>query len=301
MKNWNSIVVGIDFSDSSAAALREAARVARWNQCSLHIANVIETERNYEIEPESSVAISIARDQAEQKLKEFCLQHVEFFGDFNYHILVGHPFHELSQLAQDISANLLILGTAGQENIGRRVGTIASKCVRKSPSPVLLIHPSHDDPFRSILAAIDFSPNSLKAVEAAAEMAFENKSLLHLVHVYQPNIKLSDSPLCPPEGEETISSYRARTALQKQLTELQHHITTKYPDLPVKTHLLQGRKTSKVLAKFIESKQVGLTTLGTRGRTGLRTLLMGTTAERILNDCPCSIFAVKPDNFNYPA
>jgi nucleotide-binding universal stress UspA family protein len=33
--------------------------------------------------------------------------------------------------------------------------------------------------------------------------------------------------------------------------------------------------------------------LGTRGRSGLRAFLLGTTAERLVHDAPCSLLVVK--------
>ena len=40
-----------------------------------------------------------------------------------------------------------------------------------------------------------------------------------------------------------------------------------------------------------------LVVLGTRGKTGLREMLIGTTAEKIVQNAPCSILAIKPDGF----
>jgi len=39
--------------------------------------------------------------------------------------------------------------------------------------------------------------------------------------------------------------------------------------------------------------------VGTRGRTGMRAILLGTVAERIVRESPCSVLAVKPDDFAY--
>ncbi|MBM4361664.1 MAG: universal stress protein, partial [Deltaproteobacteria bacterium] len=37
-----------------------------------------------------------------------------------------------------------------------------------------------------------------------------------------------------------------------------------------------------------------LVVLGTRGRTNLRDLFLGSTAERVVRECPCSVLAVPP-------
>ena len=48
-----------------------------------------------------------------------------------------------------------------------------------------------------------------------------------------------------------------------------------------------------------ESK-TDLVVLGTRGKTDLRALLFGTTAEKVISHAPCSILAIKPEGFEYP-
>ena len=42
-----------------------------------------------------------------------------------------------------------------------------------------------------------------------------------------------------------------------------------------------------------------LVVVGTRGRTGMKAVLLGTVAERIVRESPCSVLAVKPDGFKY--
>jgi nucleotide-binding universal stress UspA family protein len=49
----------------------------------------------------------------------------------------------------------------------------------------------------------------------------------------------------------------------------------------------------------VHAHKVDLVVLGTRGKSDLRALVMGTTAERIVTHVPCSVLAVKPDGFDY--
>lgn len=43
-----------------------------------------------------------------------------------------------------------------------------------------------------------------------------------------------------------------------------------------------------------------LIVIGTVGRSGIQGLLLGNTAEKVLDTCDCSIFTVKPDGFVSP-
>jgi nucleotide-binding universal stress UspA family protein len=299
MTPWESVVVGIDFSDSSRAALREAARLAHWQQCRLHIAHVISLTKDYQELSETSTAVSIVRDRVEQKLKEFALQEIEIFGEIDYHILIGHPFRELCQLTHDVEANLLVLGSCNSSGGHHFTGPIATNCFRKAPVPVLLVRATHDDPYHSILAAIDFSTTSLKAAEMAAEIAFENQSHLHLVHVHEPHLNLVPYPFFLREEELTTYEKREQENLEIQLNQYKAALQSRFKDLQITTDLIQTGKVSDALISFILGHQVRLAVIGTRGRTGLRSLLIGTTAERLVNTCPCSVLAIKPDGFQF--
>ena len=51
--------------------------------------------------------------------------------------------------------------------------------------------------------------------------------------------------------------------------------------------------------QYVEESSADLVVVGTRGRTGMRAILLGTVAERIVRESPCSVLAVKPDDFKY--
>jgi nucleotide-binding universal stress UspA family protein len=54
------------------------------------------------------------------------------------------------------------------------------------------------------------------------------------------------------------------------------------------------------ITEFVKQVNGDLVVLGTRGRTNLRDMLLGSTAERVVRDAPCSILAVKPEGFEHP-
>ena len=59
------------------------------------------------------------------------------------------------------------------------------------------------------------------------------------------------------------------------------------------------REAINLYAAYGIDAKTDLVVLGTRGKHGLRTLLIGTTAEKIVQHAPCSILAVKPEGFEY--
>ena len=55
-----------------------------------------------------------------------------------------------------------------------------------------------------------------------------------------------------------------------------------------------------IITQFVESQEIDVVVMGTVARTGIAGLLMGNTAERILQRLHGSVFAVKPPGFESP-
>ena len=56
----------------------------------------------------------------------------------------------------------------------------------------------------------------------------------------------------------------------------------------------------EIIGKAASRGDAGLIVMGTSGRTGVRGLVIGYTAERVLRSCDRSILAVKPTKFISP-
>ena len=70
------------------------------------------------------------------------------------------------------------------------------------------------------------------------------------------------------------------------------------PDLNV-AHLKEGRP-SDVILKYCRSNPVGTLVMGTVGRAGLSGILIGNTAERVMNHLECSLLVVSPKQVRSP-
>ena len=64
-------------------------------------------------------------------------------------------------------------------------------------------------------------------------------------------------------------------------------------------HLVEG-DTQEVIERMIKENRVELVVMGTVARSNLTGLLMGNTAENILNRLTCSVLTVKPSSFTSP-
>jgi nucleotide-binding universal stress UspA family protein len=80
-------------------------------------------------------------EKSKQELQLCC---TEGFGDFKnveYRLLKGDPYEQILKFQQDNEADLIVMGTIGGHNAGKKntFGSTAAKVVRNAPCPVLTV------------------------------------------------------------------------------------------------------------------------------------------------------------------
>ena len=160
---------------------------------------------------------------------------------------------------------------------------------------MLLVRGYHDERFKNVVACVDFSESSHRVIEQAIRVAQQDEASLRLVHVFSPPWQETNYVRRPsPEDQQhhlNSLSERLRVALEPFESEIHA--------LQVETNVVENARESDGIVQFIESSEADLVVVGTRGRTGMRAVLLGTVAERIVRESPCSVLAVKPDDFKY--
>jgi len=300
MKNLKTIVVGIDFSDSSARALAEAARIANWNAADLVCLHVFDQKVMDDLGHYRGFNRDAVLDAAMHRVETFVASSIGTGHGLRPRIAVGHPFKELVRVVEEVRAELLVMGARGhQQNDPTKTGTIATRCVRMAPVDVLLVRREQEEPFRRIVACIDFSENSIEAAREAVAIAVQDKSSLDFISIYESSILAAADigglgPALPP-----MDSTDVVRALEKNLEELAETFTKEAPDLNIACRVLERAGATRGLVDYLNEVGADLAVLGTRGRTGLKSLLLGTTAERLMHESPCSALVVKPEGFHY--
>lgn len=144
-------------------------------------------------------------------------------------------------------------------------------------APVLVAHGAYRGPYRHVLAAVDGSPASLRAVTAALRCWPE--AAVQAVHV----LDLPGGAAAAGDAVEQAAD-RLRPALDRLAQEVGRR-----PDLVVEIG-----DVDTVLRSLATRYAADLVAVGTTGgNPSLRTLLGGTT-ERILQSAPCDVLVVPP-------
>jgi nucleotide-binding universal stress UspA family protein len=188
--------------------------------------------------------------------------------------------------ARSRNADLIVLGTGGQEGRRGLSGWIAERVLRDAPSPTLVVPQSSDDLelVESILCAVDFSPASQAAVHEAIRLSgYGDKpvTLLHVVDDAASNDELHLAGLAAREYYRGLSAH-ALTKLQSLIPELEHRA-------PV-ARVAVGRPTTEIL-RAARNMKAPLLVIGAARRTRIGGRLFGKTGQ-LLRDARFPILAV---------
>lgn len=136
----------------------------------------------------------------------------------------------------------------------------------------------------NILFATDFSHAADAAIPYAEQLARRYRAKIYAVHVSQP---LVEGVMMP---DAWLAMDKAKGAeVQKYAAEL----LMTFPDVPTEAIVAEGDLWSN-LSRIIQEKKIDLIVLGTRGRSGLRKLALGSAAEEVFREATCPVLTVGP-------
>lgn len=135
----------------------------------------------------------------------------------------------------------------------------------------------------------------LKLIAAARSLSESVKSRMHLVHCYNPLPRtLAFDASIVVDYDSYAADVRKRhadafekLADQNDVAEPSRHLLSGYPE--------------EAIPDFIDKQGINLLIMGAVSRSRLDTALIGHTAERLLDDCPCDVLVIKPKGFVDPS
>lgn len=222
MQNPNPyvIVVGVDYSATSDLALQRAFELATEKQnAEVHIVYVLQTlgalaplDLGITSSGPDPVTLAEAAEQlrryADKRLQEY-KQHATATGDKLFDRAVSHlrldaPAHEIAQLATDLEADLVVVGTHGRRGASRMLlGSVAENVVRLAPCPVFVVRPKAVD--ESVPKIEPACPRCIETRRATAgqelwcEMHRERHGRRHTYHSFDRLGAETNFPLLIPE------------------------------------------------------------------------------------------------------
>ena len=206
----------------------------------------------------------------------------------------GHPATETVRVAQEIGADLIVMGTHGRTGFQRfMLGSVAETVLRRASCPVLTVPPrAADHPrsmfFKRILCASDFSPASEAAIRHATSLASEADASLFLVHVLDKPGMGSLPTTGHPDGNGGRPDYEcaARAQLQRAVPPAAREFCR------VEEIVAHGKAAAAILRQASE-RGVGLVVMGVHGRSMLDLMAFGSVTHDVVRQAECPVLTVR--------
>src|SRR5690606_483428 len=190
----------------------------------------------------------------------------------------------IERLIRDHAADLLVIGPGSPQNLRERIfGSTADRVVRVGLCPVLVVKRATDDPYRRVIAAVDFSPMSFAAAQTAAQIAPLAK--LELIHAFEIPHTFEQAMLKVGTSQAELDRYREAKA-QTAYAELR----SVRADLAVagKIRVVRGDPAT-ALVRVARSGRADLIALGIQGKNAVSRLILGSVARRVLAASSCDV------------
>jgi len=144
---------------------------------------------------------------------------------------------------------------------------------------------------RRVLVPIDFSRDSLAALDYAAEFTQPFAAELVLLHVIEPLYYATPGDLYATSPNVALLLEEQRRAAKQQLERLVRKLEQQGRKARA---LLKEGTPAQVIAETAQQRpKIDLIIMGTHGRTGLAHLLLGSVAERVLRIATCPVLVVR--------
>jgi nucleotide-binding universal stress UspA family protein len=213
-------------------------------------------------------------------------------------LLEGQPGEALAAELERHPAGLVVMATHGRGAVSRMwIGSVADYLIRHVHAPILLVRPRGEGPVYAgnrldeVLIPLDTSTTSEQIVEVAMAVAGP-AARITLVHVVEPVLGVAEPalPFPMPMDPKLIEELRqmAQARLDRVAERLRQRGTT------VVTRVLTGMGAAAMILEEAARSRYDLIAMTTHGEGGLRRLLVGSVADKVIRGAEIPVLTMRP-------
>jgi nucleotide-binding universal stress UspA family protein len=140
MLMFDKILCANDGSERAFHALALAIKIAKENNSELHMVSVEEIDYMPEFIEEVREEIGTAARRFHKVINQARAMAEQAGVNLSPHVLAGHPVRDIVELAVELKADLLVIGSAGHSELYERMlGSRADRIVHLAGCPVLVV------------------------------------------------------------------------------------------------------------------------------------------------------------------
>lgn len=279
-----TILTATDFSTRSDRAIRRAILLAKQHDASMVLVHAVDDDQPQRI-------LKVEQIETSAVLEDIASTTRKVDGvPCRAKVVLGDPFEGIIKTSDEDDADLIVMGEHRRQALKNVfVGTTAERTIRGSRRPVLIASAVPASFYRHVLIATDLSDSSREAVHAVTSLGLHKHAAVSVVHVFDAigSGLMARASLNADQIGDYVETERNRAA--QDLSDFLR-------DVPIEPmyQLLKLNESSPASAICSAAQEISadLIVVGTRGRTGIVKLLLGSVAENVLRTSTCDVLAV---------
>lgn len=289
------VLVAVDLSGSSLAALESARALATDRGAQLAVVHVYghygDAQPFFAQAQGPSMVDQLELERIARDALERELANLQGYEDVERFFEVGAPYAEIVRRAEAWNADLIVVGSHGKTGVSRALlGSVAEQVVRTAHCSVLVSRAAHRSGV--VMAATDLSEPSLPALKAAAEEARRRGAKLVVVHALESSLATYGAPVAALFGSTvSVPTPDDRKQVREWLTSAIGDAMRGF-GAEGEALVFEGGVVPSVVGA-VEERRADLLVVGTRGRTGISRLLLGSVAEKLVRLVDCSVLVAR--------
>jgi nucleotide-binding universal stress UspA family protein len=283
MKNYNNhILVPIDFSEQALIALDQSYNLARLTNADITLLYVMDEEHKnlfsiFSKEKKRKSEEKKYQKGIKAKLEDLAKETMTKAGvSVSVKIKSGKVYEEILEVATDLKAAFIIMGTNGQVGLRKRfIGSNALRVVKESNCPVITIKgKKHRAGCKYIVLPLDLTQETKEKVGKAVELANYFGSAIKLVTVVNTDDEIIMKKL-------TLQLKQVESFIKKQ-------------KLDVTSEFVKNKNVAEGVIKYAKKVKADLIMIMTQSEMDWTDLFIGSTAQEIINNSEVPVLSIHP-------
>jgi nucleotide-binding universal stress UspA family protein len=295
MRKYQKILVGIDFSPASRAALQAAIRFSSFHGGTVIAVHVMDSSFARHLKQQLGFSDAEMREAMRERLTAFIAncEAGTFYMDLR--VETGNPAEELALVCERLGVDLLMLGNNGMEHRPRPLGEVAAQFAHRAPVHVLLVREGQNRVFDRVVACVDLSKEAEEVLAHAKYIAESDRAELDCLYVYRSAVAASlpyerHLPVpCLVASVETLEDWRRKT------NEFVDRFAPKTERITPQKVVFEHGNVPTGICGYAEYRNADLVVIGASKRAMLRKMAFGTAAEEVVRHANCAVLVVGPN------
>jgi nucleotide-binding universal stress UspA family protein len=294
---FRAVLVPLDGSPESEQAIPVGEAVARRAGARLDFAMVLQPPSALALSSELPAAAAEVEREARAQATDYLEGKAEAArGAFGLAVtaalLDGPAAGALADYVRTRGIGLVVMTTHGRGGLSRWwLGSVADRLVRRTPAPVLLLHPRESPQptaFRRILVALDGEGDEAVLEPALALGSLGRGASYILIRVVPP--------ATPVVGALPAYSTHLGTWAKRQDIEARNHLarlsaTLRARGVEVSTEVVPADRVAETLLDTARARSVDLVAVGTHGAGPAERLILGSVADKVIRGAEQPVLA----------